>query len=245
MTGRSLIAAVMIAVCIMVAGLEASALADDFECMIEPYQEVKVSSQVPGIIEEVLVERGDIVKKGQVLARLKSGVEKADVEFARAQVEFSKRKLERSRDLYEKKLISDNDKDELETEIRKGESQLQQAIAKLELRIIRSTVDGVVVKRDLSSGEYVGDKPILTVAQINPLNVEAIVPVRKLGSVALGMRAEVRPESPVGGVYAGTVVIVDRVIDAASGTFGVRAELPNPSLSLPAGLKCKVRFFRK
>ena len=79
-------------------------------------------------------------------------------------------------------------------------------------------------------------------ARINPLNVEVIVPVQHIGSIKKGMRAKVRPEKPVGGVYTGKVVIVDSIIDAASGTFGVRVELPNPSLKLPAGLKCHVRF---
>ena len=49
----------------------------------------------------------------------------------------------------------------------------------------------------------------------------------------------------MGGSYTGRVVIVDKVMDAASGTFGIRVELPNPSLGLPAGLKCRVRFYRK
>jgi membrane fusion protein (multidrug efflux system) len=216
------------------------------EGMIEPYLEVKISSQVPGILEEVMVERGDIVKKGQVVARLRSGVERANVELARAQVEFSKRKLDRNRELFAKEHISVHEKDEIETEIKKGEAQLQEAGERLEMRMIRSTVDGVVVKRDLTAGEYVGDKgPIMTIAQIDPLNVEVVVPVRRYGSIVRGMNAEVRPESPVGGVYTGFVVIVDRVIDAASGTFGVRVQLPNPNLTLPAGLKCRVRFFRK
>ncbi len=63
-----------------------------------------------------------------------------------------------------------------------------------------------------------------------------------LGKVKVGMKAEVRPESPVGGVHLGLVTVVDRVLDAASGTFGVRLELPNPKYRLPAGLRCKVRF---
>jgi len=45
-----------------------------------------------------------------------------------------------------------------------------------------------------------------------------------------------------GGTYTAKVVIVDRVIDAASGTFGVRLEIPNPKYELPAGLKCRVIF---
>jgi multidrug efflux pump subunit AcrA (membrane-fusion protein) len=82
----------------------------------------------------------------------------------------------------------------------------------------------------------------LTVAGIDPLHVEVVVPVALFGSIRKGMRAEVKPEAPVGGSYTATVVIVARVVDAASGTFGVRLELPNPANRLPAGLKCTVRF---
>lgn len=217
---------------------------DDFEGMIEPSEIVKISSQVPGILEKV-VERGDIVKKGQIVAQLRAGVETANVKLVRLQVEFNKRKLERNREMFLKQHISVHEEDELETDIAKAEAMLQDAVEKLEMRTIRSTVDGVVMKRELSAGEYVGDKPILSIAQINPLNVEVIVPVRRTGIIQNGMLAEVRPESPVGGVYVGKVVIVDKVIDAASGTFGVRVELSNTSLKLPAGLKCRVRFFKK
>jgi multidrug efflux pump subunit AcrA (membrane-fusion protein) len=56
------------------------------------------------------------------------------------------------------------------------------------------------------------------------------------------MRGEVMPEAPVGGKHEAKVIVVDPVIDAASGTYGVRLELPNPDWALPAGLKCRVRF---
>ncbi len=213
--------------------------------MIEPYRDVKISSQVPGIIDEVLVERGDVVQKGQILATLRASVERANVHLAEAQLGFSKRKLDRNAELFAKEHISANEKDEIETEMKKGEAVLEEAKAKLEMRNIRSTVDGVVVKRELTAGDYVGDKPILMVAQINPLNVEVVVPVRRYGTITKGMLAEVRPEAPVGGSHTGRVIIVDKVIDAASGTFGIRVELPNPGHSLPAGLKCRVRFYRK
>ena len=51
-----------------------------------------------------------------------------------------------------------------------------------------------------------------------------------------------KPEAPLTGEYTAKVTVVDRVVDAASGTFGVRLELPNHDLKLPAGLKCSVRF---
>lgn len=46
----------------------------------------------------------------------------------------------------------------------------------------------------------------------------------------------------MGGRYEASVKVVDRVIDAASGTFGVRLQLPNPGYRVPAGVKCRVRF---
>jgi RND family efflux transporter MFP subunit len=216
--------------------------AESHEGMMEPHVTVSVASQVSGILEEVLVQRGDVVTKGQVLATLRAGVEKADMEQAAALLDFNRRKLLRNNDLFAKGNISANDEDEIETEIKKDEAILHQVTAKLEMKTIRSPVDGVVVKVDLTAGEYVGEKPIMTIAQIDPLNVEVIVPVSEYGTIKKGMSAEVRPEHPVGGVYTGKVTIVDRVVNAASGSFGVRVELPNPNLAIPSGLKCDVKF---
>jgi membrane fusion protein, multidrug efflux system len=212
------------------------------EGMMEPYLTVNVASQVSGILEEVLVKRGDIVAKGQVLATLRASVEKADLEQATAMLEFNRRKLERNKELVAQGNVSANDEDEMATEVKKDEAILHQVNAKLEMKIIRSPVDGVVVKVDLSAGEYIGEKQIMTIAQIDPLNVEVVVPVSEYGTIKKGMLAEVRPESPVGGVYTGKVTIVDRVVNAASGSFGVRVELANPNLAIPSGLRYNVKF---
>lgn len=223
-------------------GLEGISL----EGLIEPSEVVEVSSQAPGTLEAILVERGDRVQENQIIARLKSNIEKAAVDLARARVEFGKRKVLRNEELYQKELISIHEKDEMETELRISELQLREAQERLDLRTIQSPVDGVVVERLLSPGEYVGEEAaIMRVARIDPLYVEVIVPVEKFGTIKRGMRAEVKPELVIPGKYFARVIIVDRVIDAASGTFGVRLELPNPEFHLPAGLKCRVIFAAK
>jgi RND family efflux transporter MFP subunit len=227
---------------IFVPGVATARRAESYDGMMEPYVTVNVAAQVSGILEEVLVQRGDVVTKGQVLATLRAGVEKADVEQATALLDFNRRKLARNQELIAKGNISANDGDEMETEIRKDEAILHQATARLEMKTIRSPVNGVVVKVDLAAGEYVGEKPIMTIVQIDPLNVEVVVPVSEYGTIKKGMHAEVRPEDPVGGVHTGKVTIVDRVVNAASGSFGVRVELPNPNLAIPSGLKCNVKF---
>jgi RND family efflux transporter MFP subunit len=258
---------ILLLLAVLLPSVEAKSV--ELDGLIEPYMVTEVGSAVRGIIETVDVDRGDFVKKGEVVATLQSGVEKATMELARARAEvdaaiksketqlgFSDRKMKRYEELYKKETIPFGEMDEAETSKMLAELELQEArdnkrIAELELRratevlermFIRSPIKGVVVERFLSPGEFVEEQPILKIAQIDPLNVEAIVPVEFFGSIQVGMQAEVLPEEPVGGIYTAKVKIVDQVIDAASGTFGVRLELPNPDYKLPAGLKCRVIF---
>jgi RND family efflux transporter MFP subunit len=250
----------------------AAAGAAEYDGVIEPFRVVKVGSSVYGILETVNVDRGDFVKKGEVLATLQSGVEKATMEAARARAEmdagikakqanldFYTRKKQMNEELYKKQVLPFSQMDEVETNKILAEMQLQEALenkrlAELEYKravevvnrmTIRSPVNGVVVERYLSPGEYIENQSVLKLAQIDPLNVEVILPVNLFPSIKIGMKAKVIPEAPIGSQYMAEVKIVDRVIDAASGTFGVRLDLPNPNQQLPAGLKCKVIFPEK
>jgi RND family efflux transporter MFP subunit len=228
------------------AAVNAAAINDPgMDCMIEPSCTVNVGSEVIGIIDEIAVDRGDIVQKGQVLVRLDSKVERATMESRRARYEFAKNEHTRKSGLYVKALIATRDVDESETNLKIAKRDLEEAEKVLERRTIRSTIDGVVVQRLLQPGERVEAQPILKLAQLSPLYVEVIAPASMIGSVKVGDRAAVMPENPVKGEYTGAVKIVDNVVDAASGTFGIRIELENKDYTLPSGLKCKVRFLGK
>ena len=106
------------------------------------------------------------------------------------------------------------------------------------------SISGVVVERKMSPGERVDQETILKVAQIDPLRVEVILPAAVFGAVETGMRAEVIPALPNAGVQVASVTIVDRVVDATSGTFGVRLELQNADHAVPSGLRCQARFLQ-
>jgi pyruvate/2-oxoglutarate dehydrogenase complex dihydrolipoamide acyltransferase (E2) component len=166
-----------------------------FEGLIEPREVVNFGSKVPGILEKVYVERGDRVSTGQVLARLKSGVEAAALRSAEAKVDFGQRKSQRNEELTKKKLISVHEKDEIETELQLARLQVSEAREQLELRVIRSTVDGVVVKRTGAPGGYVaGTLPDR--GPIDPLNVELVIPVQFIGAIKEGMTAKILPDDP-------------------------------------------------
>lgn len=213
-----------------------------WSCLLEPSSRVEVASEVPGVLDDVLVERGALVRRGAVLARLRSGVEEASVTLARAKADFGVRKSTRNSELAAEEMISTHEKDEFETEAMIAKLELREAEERLRMRQILSPVDGVVVERHKSAGEYVGSEPVFTLVRVDPLHVEVVAPASRYGTIRKGMVAEVRPEQPLGGAFKARVAIVDPVIDAASGTFGVRLTLPNPRNTLPAGLKCSVSF---
>jgi hypothetical protein len=73
-------------------------------------------------------------------------------------------------------------------------------------------------------------------------DVEVFAPLAYLDRIRVGTLAEVDLDAPIGGTHRAKVIVIDRVFDAASRTFGVRLELPNPGNQLPAGLNCRIRF---
>lgn len=240
-----------------------------FDCLIEPRQLIEVGSSVTGVIEAVHVDRSDFVEAGQVLAEIESKVEQAAVELARmradmkgdvaaheASARLSESREARAQRLFAADTLSTESREELEAEaelshfslLRAKEqkqlaaAELEQALEVLERRKIRSPITGVVVERLKLPGEVVKEEKVITVAEIDPLYAEVVLPAALFGSLQPGMRAQVTPELDSAGVRVATIDVVDRVIDAASGTFRVRLELPNPDHALPSGLHCQARF---
>jgi multidrug efflux pump subunit AcrA (membrane-fusion protein) len=176
---------------------------------------------------EIGLQQASLEFDKRVHRRLKrlNSVSAQDKDQAATEVELTRRRLEKAR---ENSLLA--------------EIELKKARAELSRCFIRSPISGVVVERYVSPGEYVDTKPLLRVAQIDPLRVEAIIPAEMFGKIQPGMTAAIVPELAQYGDLAAKVEIVDKVIDSASNTFGVRLELPNPEKKIPSGLRCEVRF---
>jgi RND family efflux transporter MFP subunit len=241
-----------------------------FDCVAEPTQRVQVGSPVTGLLASVLVGRGDRVEPGDVVAKLESKVEEANVQLASAQAEaeeaiqsqqtrlnLAEADLARSLQLVRSGSVTTSKVEELQaraeiarrdldTEKRKhllAGIELERQRALLDRQSIRSPIRGFVTQQSLHAGEFVRqDSPIMTIVQIDPLHVEAYIPVALWGKIIKGTHAQVILDQPEKEQRDARVVIVDRVFDAASGTFGVRLALPNPGDVIPAGQRCRVRF---
>jgi RND family efflux transporter MFP subunit len=242
----------------------------EFDCVIEPQQIVKLASPVVGVIARLDVDRGDVIRKGQPLGKLEDGVEGANLALAKARassehlirsaqarLDFLRSKSGRAGQLMAKSFGSQASAQEADADVKVAEEQLNDAKLNLEIarldvnryeqllqqRQLVSPIDGVVVERTLVPGEYRNEQtPILTLAETNPLRVEVFIPTKYYGQMRVGETATVMPEKPIRGSHAAVVTVVDSVLDAASGTFGVRLQLPNPKLQLPAGIRCRIKF---
>lgn len=184
----------------------------------------------------------------------------AELRVARARADYAREKFRRREDLREQNYITAQDRDEAQAELRVAEAELALAVdnrrlagieaqrlnAVMKQRALRAPFNGIVTDRLQHPGELAftgeGSRPILKMAQTNPLRVEVVLPVSLLGQIKAGRTAEITPEAPLRGQWKGQIKVVDGVMDSASGSFGVRLELPNPNGDIPAGVRCKVKF---
>ena len=238
-------------------------------CLIEPDVVAEVGSQIVGVIESMRVERGQMVKKGQVLAVMRADVEKAavnvaqsraeavaDIQAANANAVFGRQRVTRAKDLLAQNFISVQAYDQIVTEAdvagqklaqareqqRLARRELEQAQSQLGMRTVRSPFSGVVVERYLAAGERVEDKPIVRIATVDPLRVQVVAPSSLYGQISVGATATVTPELAGSMPVSARVILVDKVLDSASNTFRVTLRVPNPGSVLPAGLRCRADF---
>ncbi len=243
--------------------------AAELDCLVKPEMYVELSSPVDSVMEEILVETGDTVTRGQPLAKLEASVEKAKLELARLnaksvseienrkeQLRYAKRYLKRMTDLLDKNSVSQYEKDKAATEVALARIELKKAKEKwniaqlnlglaqtqLDLKTINSPIDGIVVDRYAMVGESVSDRTIMKLAKVDPLKVELIAPTEYFGLIQKGMKVEIYPEQPANQVFTATVTVVDQLIDPASGSFTVRMLLPNPDDKLVGGVNCLANF---
>lgn len=209
---------------------------------------------------QVLVELESGADRAALEAARYRAVMEGQVKTAHSRREAAQTKLQRRDELVQEHFIAAQDRDDSAAEMKLAEAAVVEAqdnrrLAELEQRRlqelieqrrIRSPINGVVTERLQQVGEIaqVGEsaKPILRLAQVNPLRVDVVLPVGLFGSVRAGMQAQVLAEHPQSTSYSAKVSMVDRVVDSASGTFRVRLDLPNPKGEIPAGVKCSVQF---
>jgi len=242
------------------------------EAIVRPSRIVHVGSAASGLLDSVLVDRGDFVQAGQLIAELDQTVERASAELAKARstqiatlraaelkLDHLEERCANHQSLFEDGILSSENLSQSQLDRSLAEFDLlaaeeNAAIAKFEYRRAQAVVDrgritspvaGAVIDRSLSPGEIVGgtgESTIVTIAQLDPLIVEAFAPISMLGKLRPAMEAELTFVGFRAAPKTATIKTISPIVDAASGTFSIQLELPNPDFRMKAGLRCKLEF---
>ncbi|MWB78822.1 efflux RND transporter periplasmic adaptor subunit [Pseudooceanicola sp. 216_PA32_1] len=247
-----------------------AAALDIRSCTVAPSQVIDVAVEIPGLIAEISVDRGSTVKAGDVLLRLRDSSIRSQVALAKRRaeddtqiagvekrIEVIEGQLERVRSLFQRNLIAQREVDGVEADLialyqERDRLTIEKDMAAIELlrvqdmmaqRTIRSPIDGLVTDRSADPGEYASEqKPVMTIAALDPLHVGIYVPQSVAGQLKIGDEVPIYLDTAPDTALMARVDVIDRVFDAASGTFGVRLVLPNPDGSLPAGIRCRAQL---
>lgn len=240
--------------------------AQPLACLIQPSQVAEVGSAVIGVVQTLEVDRGDTVRRGQVLATLRADVERASAEAAEsrarslgelrgavAALDLAELRRDRARALKDQNFVSAQALEQAEAEFRVARervAQVREALrtatrevnasqAQIAQRTLRAPFDGVVTERYANLGERFEDKALFRIAAVAMLRVEIVAPLPLFGQLRVGQKIQVTPELPGATTRTASIVQIDQVLDPASNTFRLRLDLPNADGSLPAGLRCR------
>lgn len=208
-------------------------------------EQITVTSKHSDLVEEIFFQDGQSVKQGDALIRLNSIEEKAKINELEANLAESVAQLERFQDLYRKKATSKSIVDQQEAKTKAIDAQLLSARTRLNDLTIRAPFSGVLGFREISLGALIDTGDIITsLDDLSIIKVDFAVPERFLTVVSIGQTIEATSTAYPEHIFVGTVSSIDSRIDRVTRTLKVRAEIPNKSLKLRAGMLLSLQVVR-
>jgi membrane fusion protein (multidrug efflux system) len=205
---------------------------------------VTVSADLPGLVERIAFESGRTVREGDVLVRLDTRQEQAQLAAADAQRELAHLQLERMEGLRAKGVTSQAELDSARASFTQAEARVGEIRATIARKTIRAPFTGVLGIRQVDLGQYLtGGDPVVSLQSLHPIYVDFAVPQQQVARVGAGTEVRVAAEGgPEGGVTAaGRVSAVDSVVDEATRNVRVQALFDNPEGRLKPGMFVETR----
>lgn len=192
-----------------------------------PNEEVTISSEVPGKVAKILFKEGANVQKGTPLVQLDVAELQAERKRLEVQKDLNIKIAERLKALYEKEGVSLQEYEVAKAEVEKVKAEIALNDAQIDKRTIRAPFSGKLGLRQISEGSYLSPgSPIISLVNINPIELEFSVPERYSQAVKPGTRVKFKLDG-VAGDFSATVAAAEPVIDAATRTYKLKATAPN------------------
>jgi len=225
--------------------------------IVEPERKVQVFSRLSAYVQQIMKEEGAYVKENEVLAILDDTEIRMSHEQARIALEQAKlaldeaeKNLVRSKELYKKLLISDQEYQTTEAAYNQrllDHKSKEESFKELELQLnwtkIRSLAEGYVTERLIEVGGRVsGNQQVYTIEDFKPLLIRVFVPTSDAIKLKTGLPASVTTEILKGEVFKGTVTLINPRVDVQTGTIKVTVEAYDDTLRLKPGMFVEVRI---
>ncbi len=210
---------------------------------VEAEEETEVVAKVGGVVEKIMVEEGDYVNAGDIIAKLDD--EKIAVQFAQAKANLNKLEsnYQRSEDLHKKKLISTEGFQQAKYEYEHQKATYELAVLDLRYTSIRTPISGVVTERLIKVGNMIlPNQAVYRVSGLDPLIAVLHMPERQLAKLRVGQKATLAVDAIDKSEFTGRIKRISPVIDPATGTIKVTLEMHDPSRQLRPGMFARINI---
>jgi len=210
---------------------------------LEAENEAIVVANLSGMIEQVLVEEGDKVTEGQVLARLDNRQYKYEVQKAEASLKKLENDYNRSKDLFTKGLISSESFDDNRFQYEQQKASLDLAKLNLNFTEIKASISGVVSKRMIKQGNMIAaSASMFTITDFDPLLAVLFVPEHEMGKIKPNQKTNLKVDAFDNETFTGTVLRVSPIVDPLTGTFKVTIAVSDNSNRLRPGMFSRIQI---
>ncbi|HEU5260784.1 MAG TPA: efflux RND transporter periplasmic adaptor subunit [Gemmatimonadales bacterium] len=204
---------------------------------LEPAVDIRITSPIPEVVQQVLVKEGQAVRQGQVLARFRTSAVEATAMSAEAQRRLAASDYERMQSLFKEGAVSRRDVENAEVALRAAEAAEAQAKKQLDDATVRAPVAGAISRRAVESGDRVKDGDLLfELVNTSELEFEATVPSEYVADVRVGAPVVLAVSGVTDVGLTGRVARVNAAADPATRQVKVYVSVANRGGRLVGGL---------
>jgi membrane fusion protein (multidrug efflux system) len=207
-------------------------------------QGVTVNPELPGIVSEIAFSSGAVVAKGDLLVRLDTSLEEAQLRALEAQEELARINVERERTLRSQKMVSQSELDTAEATLKQNKANADAVRTTIEKKTIRAPFAGRLGLRMVNLGQYLDTgKPIVSLQSLDPVYAEFTLPQQELAKLKTGMRVSITTDTYPGRQFEGKLTAIAPQLDPSMRSVGLQATLNNPEQLLRPGMFARAEVF--
>ena len=204
---------------------------------ISAVQGVNVTTEVAGLVREITFEPGAVVAKGDLLVRLDTSSEQAQLRAAEAQADLARVNLERFSKLRAENMVSQSDLDTAEATMKQNQANADAIRATIEKKTIRAPFGGRLGIRQVNLGQYLDvGKPIVSLQSLSPVYADFSLPQQDLSRLTTGMRVRLIIDAFPDRSFEGKLTTINPDLDSSTRSIGLQATVENPDQTLRPGM---------